>query len=108
MWPVPCDKVMQGYAYILTHPGVPSVYYPHLYDWGLKNSIKSLIQVRKSVGVQSTSPVSIQKAENGLYAAIINGKQGRLAMKIGPNDWSPGAGWELVTWGNQYAVWAQK
>lgn len=25
LWPFPSDKVMQGYAYILTHPGVPSV-----------------------------------------------------------------------------------
>lgn len=25
MWPFPSDKVMQGYAYILTHPGIPSV-----------------------------------------------------------------------------------
>jgi alpha-amylase len=108
MWPVPCDKVMQGYAYVLTHPGVPSIYYPHVYDWGLKNSIKSLINARRSVGVLSTSAISIQKAENGLYAAIVNGSTGRLAMKIGPNDWSPGAGWELVTWGNQYAVWTQK
>jgi alpha-amylase len=24
-WPFPSDKVMQGYAYILTHPGVPCV-----------------------------------------------------------------------------------
>uniref|UniRef100_M1BUE2 alpha-amylase n=1 Tax=Solanum tuberosum TaxID=4113 RepID=M1BUE2_SOLTU len=25
MWPFPSDKVMQGYAYILTHPGIPSL-----------------------------------------------------------------------------------
>ena len=25
MWPFPSDKVMQGYAYILTHPGIPLV-----------------------------------------------------------------------------------
>jgi alpha-amylase len=24
-WPFPADKVMQGYAYILTHPGIPSI-----------------------------------------------------------------------------------
>jgi hypothetical protein len=24
-WPFPADKVMQGYAYILTHPGMPSI-----------------------------------------------------------------------------------
>ncbi|CAB4273239.1 unnamed protein product [Prunus armeniaca] len=25
IWPFPSDKVMQGYAYILTHPGIPSI-----------------------------------------------------------------------------------
>lgn len=25
LWPFPPDKVMQGYAYILTHPGIPSI-----------------------------------------------------------------------------------
>ncbi|GAB2227697.1 hypothetical protein Droror1_Dr00009524 [Drosera rotundifolia] len=25
LWPFPSDKVIQGYAYILTHPGVPAI-----------------------------------------------------------------------------------
>ena len=25
LWPFPSDKVMQGYAYILTHPGIPAI-----------------------------------------------------------------------------------
>lgn len=25
---------MQGYAYILTHPGIPAIFYDHFYDWG--------------------------------------------------------------------------
>lgn len=25
---------MEGYAYILTHPGIPTVFYDHFYDWG--------------------------------------------------------------------------
>jgi alpha-amylase len=33
-WPFPSDKVMEGYAYILTHPGVPSwQFYDHLLYW---------------------------------------------------------------------------
>jgi alpha-amylase len=101
-WPVPCDKVMQGYAYVLTHPGVPSVYYPHVYDWNLKAAIKALIDVRRGQGITSTSTVSIQRAEQGLYAAIVNGN---TAVKIGPNAWSPGAGWTAATSGTDYAVW---
>lgn len=103
-WPVPCDKVMQGYAYILTHPGIPSVYYPHVYQWQQRDAIKALIQLRKEEGLTSTSAVAIQRAENGLYAAIVDHK---VAIKIGPTDWSPGTGWTLRTSGNQYAVWTK-
>lgn len=105
MWPVPCDKVMQGYAYIMTHPGVPTVYFPHIYDWNHKQPIADLIKARKAAGVTSTSAVSIEEATQGLYAAIITGKTHKLAMKIGPNDWSPGSGWNLQTSGTNYAVW---
>lgn len=104
LWPVPCDKIMQGYAYVLTHPGIPSVYYAHVYNWGLKAAIKSLIDIRKEQALTSTSAVAIQRAETGLYAAIIDGK---VAVKIGPTDWNPGAGWTLRASGTQYAVWTK-
>lgn len=104
-WPVPCGAVMQGYAYILSHPGIPTVYYPHVYNWGLKTPIKALMAARKAAGVHSTSPVAIQQATQGLYAAIVTGSTRQLAMKIGPNSWSPGAGWTLQTSGTNYAVW---
>jgi alpha-amylase len=103
-WPVPCDKVMQGYAYVLTHPGIPSVYYAHIYDWNLRAPIKALMDVRKAQGLTSTSTVAIQRAENGLYAAIINGN---TAMKIGATDWNPGTGWTLAASGSGYAVWTK-
>ncbi|MCU0682338.1 MAG: alpha-amylase family glycosyl hydrolase, partial [Polyangiaceae bacterium] len=84
-WPVPCDKVMVGYAYVLSHPGVPTIYYPHVYDWNLRAPIKALVDARRAAGVRSTS----------------------VAVKIGPNDWSPGAGWALATSGGSYAVWTK-
>ncbi len=101
-WPFPGGKVMQGYAYILTHPGVPSVFWDHYFDWGLKAPIDALMKVRQDNGLHSESPVSIQRAEWNVYAAIIDGK---VAMKIGPGSWSPGAGWTLRASGNDYAVW---
>jgi alpha-amylase len=103
-WPVPCDKVMQGYAYILSHPGIPTVYYAHVYNWNLKSAIQTLMGIRKQQGITSTSTVAIQAAQTGLYAAIINGN---TAMKIGPNAWSPGAGWTLAASGADYAVWTK-
>ncbi|QJE00754.1 alpha-amylase [Massilia forsythiae] len=107
LWPAPCGKVMEGYAYILSHPGIPTVFYPHIYDWNLKTQIAALIKARKAAGVTSTSAVSIQQATQGLYAAIVTGSTRQLAMKIGPNSWSPGAGWTLQTSGTNYAVWTK-
>ena len=104
MWPFPGDRVMEGYAYILTHPGVPCVYWPHFYDWGLHDQIKALIGARKSAGITSTSAVAVQAADNSRYAAIVDGK---LAVKIGPGDWDPGAGWDLAASGKNYAVWTK-
>jgi alpha-amylase len=104
-WPFPSDKVMQGYAYILTHPGIPCVYWVHFYDWGHGAAIKSLIAARKEKGVTSTSAVNIVAADTSKYAAIITGNSGSLAMKIGAGAWSPGTGWTLVNSGSNWAVW---
>lgn len=105
-WSVPCGSVMQGYAYVLSHPGIPTVYYPHIYNWNLKTPIAALMAARRAAGVHSTSPVTIHTAVQGLYAATITGNTRQLAMKIGPNSWSPsGTGWTLQTSGSNYAVW---
>ncbi|GGC13290.1 glucan 1,4-alpha-maltotetraohydrolase domain-containing protein [Pseudoduganella buxea] len=105
LWAAPCGSVMEGYAYILSHPGIPTVFYPHVYDWNLKAPIGALIKARKAAGVTSTSAVAIQQATQGLYAAIVTGSTRQLAMKIGPNSWSPGTGWTLQASGTNYAVW---
>lgn len=102
-WPFPGNKVMQGYAYILTHPGVPSVFWDHFYDWGLHDEIKDIIQIRKNNGLHSESVLDIKAAQWDLYAAEIDGK---VAMKIGPGNWAPsGSGWTLAASGSDYAVW---
>lgn len=104
-WPVPCNRILPAYAYILTHPGIPTVYYPHVYDFSLREPIAALIRVRQQQGLNATSRVSIRKAENRLYAAVIDGK---VAVKIGARSWQPGAGWVLATSGEQYAVWTKQ
>lgn len=101
---------MMGYAYILTHPGVPCVFWPHFFDWGqdYRNAVVKLIQLRKKAGVSSVSPVKILAAQNGLYAALITGDNYYLVLKLGKNwGWEPGQGWTLETSGERYAVWSQ-
>lgn len=104
-WPFPGDKVMQGYAYILTHPGTPSLFWEHVYDWKLRDPIKKLVDARRKCDIRSTSSLEILKAEQDLYAAVIGGK---LAVKLGRLEWNPGPEFELLASGDQYAVWGKK
>ncbi len=107
----PSDEtnLRKGYAYILTHPGNPMVFWTHFFDGGqgVQNAIKDLIAIRKSVRVFAGSSISIAEARNDLYAAYIDGRSGTLAMKLGAGNWSPeGTGWVLRTSGTNYAVWS--
>jgi alpha-amylase len=110
-WPFPSDndKLMQGYAYILTHPGLPSVYWVHHFDWGYGTRITQLINVRKNKGIRADSGVRIAAAQYGLYAAFIKNGTGAevVAMKLGSNSWSPGTGWTLAASGTNWAVWTK-
>lgn len=88
-------EVEQAYAYILTHPGVPTVYWKHYFDWGgnLQAKIKAMINARKIAGVHSGSKINMQdnaKAKQ-VYAAMIEGKRGELYVRIGgsDNEWQP-------------------
>lgn len=51
-WPFPSDRVGAGYAYILTHPGLPCIFWDHYFTWGaeLHNQIHTLAQVRLGLG----------------------------------------------------------
>ncbi|KAF5763698.1 putative alpha-amylase [Helianthus annuus] len=49
--------LMQGYAYILTHPGTPVIFYDHFYDFGLRDVITRLIEARKRDGIPPIQPI---------------------------------------------------
>ncbi len=103
-------NLRKGYAYILTHPGNPMVFWTHFFNagTGVRDAIKDLIAIRKDVRVFAGSNISIAEARNDLYAAYIDGRNGTIAMKLGSGNWSPnGSGWTLRTSGNDYAVWTQ-
>lgn len=107
-WPFPPEHVLKGYAYILTHPGLPMVFYDHFFECGdsLREAICTLIRIRKNQDLHSRSFLRIIEASNSLYAAIVDDK---VCMKLGPGDWYPRDGeWELATSGHEYAVWQKK
>src|SRR5262245_11352361 len=99
-------KVEMGYAYTLTHPGTPCVFWPHYFDFGqrTREKLDQLLRLRKECGLRAESAVEIREASHGLYAAFIDG---RVAMKLGSRDWSPGHGWNLRVWGDRFAVWTR-
>lgn len=104
-WPFPSDKIMQGYAYILTHPGIPCIFWSHFFNWGLKEEITRLANLRKSLKITSSSSVNIIQASQGIYTAAIDNK---LVVKLGYADWEPGSDWKLAAQGNGYKVWTVK
>ncbi|XP_030460571.1 alpha-amylase-like [Syzygium oleosum] len=107
-WPFPSEKVMQGYAYILTHPGVPSIFYDHFFDWGLKEEIGKLTAIRARNGINEKSSVKILAADSNLYVAKIDGG---VIVKIGPKfevgDLVP-PNYQIATSGQDYCVWEKK
>ncbi|XP_073143721.1 alpha-amylase [Henckelia pumila] len=108
IWPFPSDKIMQGYVYILTHPGIPSVFYDHFFDWGKKAEIAVLCAIRARNGIAATSKVEILAADADLYVAKIDDK---IISKIGPkydvgNLIPPN--FQVSASGNDYAVWEKK
>mmetsp|Transcript_30415 Transcript_30415/g.76674 ORF Transcript_30415/g.76674 Transcript_30415/m.76674 type:complete len:713 (+) Transcript_30415:508-2646(+) len=109
-WPFPGDHLEEGYAYIITHPGSPCIFYDHFFQGGLGDKIKELIKLRRKHKINSRSKVTVAKAVNDLYAATIDDK---LHMKIGPGDWSPNQNkipgkWVSVCNGRNFCVWEKE
>jgi alpha-amylase len=113
-WPFPSsvDKLVQGYAYILTHPGIPCIFWEHFSDINdaaiLKKQIIELAALRKRAGIKADSKIKILVAEKDVYIAEINGS---LVLKLGPRydggDAMPkeSDGWVLAASGKDWAAW---
>ncbi len=109
------DNIMKAYAYILTHPGIPCIFFPHYYGGTYKKdgvtvtytsnetAINKLTAIRKANTINAYSSVVISNSSS-FYSAIIDNK---VAVKIGPGSWNPGDGWILNTSGTDYAVWSK-
>ncbi|MBI5115340.1 hypothetical protein HZA56_02600 [Candidatus Poribacteria bacterium] len=108
--PFPDNRLLEGYAYILTHPGVPCIYWQHFYDKGpvIHDKIKELCRIRREQGITNTSAVWIIRAEQDLYAAEVDNK---LIVKIGPKQWEPNdagiAGCSIRAEYGDYKIWTK-
>jgi hypothetical protein len=99
--------VAQGYCYILTHPGTPTIFWDHLFEWNdgdnLHDATRDMMAFRAEQGIHCRSVVKILKAEQSVYAAQIDDS---VIMKIGPGQFAPDDGqWEYAMHGNDYCIW---
>ncbi|KAL3376469.1 hypothetical protein AABB24_003079 [Solanum stoloniferum] len=111
-WPFPRDKLTQGYAYILTHPGTPVIFYDHFYEFGIRDVINELIEARRRAGIHCRSPLKIYHANDDGYVAQIGDT---LVMKLGHLDWNPskevhldGTWQKFVDKGPEYQIWLRQ
>ena len=98
------DKILQCYAYLLSMPGVPLVFWPHWVTF--KEPIKAMINARYKTGVHSQSAVS-DEAGSGFYKATITGTHGEIRLLVGPNSGynTTPAGYTLASKGVNYGVY---
>ncbi|TVU35324.1 hypothetical protein EJB05_17209, partial [Eragrostis curvula] len=102
-WRFPYGMELQGYAYILTHPGTPAVFYDHIFSH-LQPEIAKFISIRNRQKIQCRSKIKILKAESRIYAAEIDEK---LTMKLGPDHFEPSGplNWIVAAEGQDYKIW---
>lgn len=110
-WPFPPHKVMLGYVYILTHPGIPCIFYDHFFDWGLGDKIKELVEIRRRNDIRANSNCTILVADGDLYMVSID--DNKLIVKIGPRFDIGGLApssqdFDIVAVGHEYCVWEKK
>ncbi|KAK3161754.1 hypothetical protein QOZ80_1BG0081010 [Eleusine coracana subsp. coracana] len=102
-WRFPYGMELQGYAYILTHPGTPAVFYDHIFSH-LQPEIAKFISIRHRQKIHCRSKIKILKAERSIYAAEIDEK---LTMKIGSEHFEPSGpqNWIVAAEGQDYKIW---
>jgi len=88
-WPLPDHLLKRAYAYILSSPGTPVVYWSHMYDWGYGDFIRQLIQIRRTAGIKADSAIEFHTGFSGLVATV-SGSDQQLLIALDSNLGSPG------------------
>jgi len=107
-WRFPAGKEMQGYCYILTHPGTPCIFWDHAFEWRLQG-LRGLVELRKRSGVHCRSQVCILLAEREAYVAKIDDA---LLVRLGPKPWEPtgeeAKRWQRAEHGQDWCTWQRR
>ena len=79
-----------GYAYILTHPGIPCLFWPHAVRMpdgrhgDMAAEVAAMVRMRKDAGIAADSRVDILVAESDVYVARVKGRHADVTVKLGP------------------------
>ena len=99
-------QVLQAYAYILSMPGVPCVFWPHWKSY--LSEINKLIKVRKLAGIHSESAVMDETSGQEAYSATIQGHHHKVILRLGKNrDMTAPAGYGCCANGDHYSVYVE-
>jgi alpha-amylase len=107
-WALPDPLVNLAYAYILSSPGTPTVYWPHMYDWQRDQLIRQLIKLRKHAAIRADSPIRFNTQYSGLVGTT-SGARGTLviALKSDLQRLPEGMGLPTLTWDNgDIRIWS--
>ncbi len=110
VWECPSHFKSRAYAFILSTPGTPCIYWPDYFDWGL-SEIKDLTQARKQAGITSSSNWIDLTERYGGFAAIIKNQSDEeaLAISIDSNFLNPGDQWKVAAEKKgEWTVWLKK
>lgn len=109
-WPCAPFYKSKAYAFIMTAPGTPCVYWPDFFDWGLGEEIAALAAIRKKCGICSSSEwIDLCDHHTGCAGIVLNGRREEaLALSIGSDYQGPGDGWIIgYQKKGEYTVWVK-
>lgn len=105
------NLIAKGYAYIMTHPGIPMVWgYHYLFSdssGSLKKQINAFIELRKSQGLHAASKVVVKATQNGASGYYVAEIDGKVLVKIGAGTYSQDASWKESLKGSGYVIYTK-
>ena len=110
-FPADNKRLVQGYTFLLTHPGIPCIFWDHLFRRNSRytyDKIRDLCKFRVSAGITNLSRVDILVSEANQYVAMIDN---HVIVKIGDSFWSPfglSGFWDLKLSGRGWAIWQKQ
>ena len=110
-FPADNKRLVQGYAFLLTHPGIPCIFWNHLFKRSDRHAflkIGELCRLRVENGITNQSDVEVLVTEEDCYAALIDE---HIIVKIGDQFWNPEdvpGNWRLQLSGRGWAIWRER